>query len=394
MLHAVLARQLSADEYGLFALFLSLLAIIAILTNGGWMHSVVVLTSRYSRRRRWGRYRAVVLQALVSPLVISFLAAIPLYFVAPLVFSHADQVTGFRTGLLACPFLAVIMAAKGLLRGLGKPHFSILPDETLLPVLAAIIYFAFSTSNYLPAAYIYTALTAIIAALTVAFCWRLLPGEARNATSAFMARPWQLFAVPMVAGEIGNIFISRTDILMVAALSTPVETGGYSMAIRLAAMLLLAHVVVWPWYAGKFSHAHAGGDRALSKRLLMQSTMLAGGFALLPALVLLFYPQIAVVIFGETGETAMMPMRLLAIAYLIHAATGPLGLFMIMQGMHKDYSAIAWVAAILNVLLNLLLIPHYGATGAALTTLATFVVWKAILVIWIWRAWRSRPLNP
>jgi O-antigen/teichoic acid export membrane protein len=51
-----------------------------------------------------------------------------------------------------------------------------------------------------------------------------------------------------------------------------------------------------------------------------------------------------------------------------------------MMGKEKIVTKFLAVAAILNILLNLLLIPDYGAMGAVVASAITVLTWK--LVIW------------
>ncbi len=386
-MHALLVRQLDVDGYGNFVLFQSTILSLAIITNGGWMHGVVMLATRYSLRKRWAHYKGVIIQTYGTTIGFSILASIPIWFIATSIFQNENQVSSFRWALVFLPVYALIFSQKGIFRSLNRADLSILPDETFLPLMMVLLLFFVPVATTNQAMIYFGLLIVLIALVVFLFQLRLHPVETRQITPSFMFKPWMFYTLPMVAGEIGNIVISRTDILMISALSSSEQAGYYSMAIRLSSLIMLAHTVIWPIYSARFSQAYVKRDGAESKRLLKISTLMAGGFALIPAIILVAYPQVAMLIFGEAGENAIWPMRILALAYLAHAATGPLGLFITMHGMHRQYSYIAIAAALVNISLNLLLIPKYGAIGGALTTLVTFVVWKAILLFWLAKVW-------
>ena len=91
-------------------------------------------------------------------------------------------------------------------------------------------------------------------------------------------------------------------------------------------------------------------------------------------------------LFGHEFGRAYWPLLLLAVGQLVNAWFGPTGMLLNMTGHEREVTRAVTVAAGMNVVLNLLLIPPFGVVGAAIATSASLVFWN----IWLWLVARWR----
>ena len=75
-----------------------------------------------------------------------------------------------------------------------------------------------------------------------------------------------------------------------------------------------------------------------------------------------------------------MPLVILAIGQLVSVSAGSVSSLLNMTGHERDTMQGLMIAASLNLVLNLLLTPRWGATGAAVATAVTLIVWNLILL--------------
>ncbi|MEK7728168.1 MAG: polysaccharide biosynthesis C-terminal domain-containing protein, partial [candidate division KSB1 bacterium] len=73
-------------------------------------------------------------------------------------------------------------------------------------------------------------------------------------------------------------------------------------------------------------------------------------------------------VFGAEFEAALPVLLIITLASFIDAGVGPAGQFLQMIGRERAASALVISAALVTVGLNVLLIPRYGAVGAAMGT--------------------------
>jgi O-antigen/teichoic acid export membrane protein len=85
-----------------------------------------------------------------------------------------------------------------------------------------------------------------------------------------------------------------------------------------------------------------------------------------------------VLLYGTTYEESAMILALLSFGYYFNAALGPNGLTLKVFGKVRYIVIIDILAAMVSLGLNLLLIPRYGAVGAALGTCGTLFTFNVL----------------
>ncbi|MBT6456251.1 MAG: hypothetical protein HOK37_12010 [Gammaproteobacteria bacterium] len=94
----------------------------------------------------------------------------------------------------------------------------------------------------------------------------------------------------------------------------------------------------------------------------------------LPAFLLcLFFPQQLLLIFGTDYQQADSLLMILAFAQFINVFTGSNGYILMMTGHEREFRNIALLSAVLTVILSFILIPFFGAIGAAIATVLGFL---------------------
>jgi O-antigen/teichoic acid export membrane protein len=67
----------------------------------------------------------------------------------------------------------------------------------------------------------------------------------------------------------------------------------------------------------------------------------------------------------------------------VHAASAPVSTYLTMTGRERTLAASAFLAALVNLGLNILLIPAWGMMGAAIATAAAVIGWRLLLLLWV-----------
>src|SRR5215210_5493784 len=187
-----------------------------------------------------------------------------------------------------------------------------------------------------------------------------------------LLREMNRFGIPLVPAALALIAVNFSDRFFLVHLASLEEVGLYEIGVRIASamvLLLTAFRMAWPAFAYSIE------DDAEAKRtyafvltyLVVVASWLALALGLLaPWLVrLLTQPE-----FYE-GERVVAPLAFGGMAYAAYIVMA------IGVGRAKR-TQFNWVitgfAAVVNVALNLILIPPYGIMGAAVATVASYVV--------------------
>ena len=108
-------------------------------------------------------------------------------------------------------------------------------------------------------------------------------------------------------------------------------------------------------------------------------------------LLFLFFPTHIMGIFGTEYEVGSVALTILSIAFLIGAGTGPGGQILHMTGKQNIdvFNNVALI--IVNVLLNLWLIPPYGILGAAIATAIGLVLLNTVRFLEVYQLYKMIP---
>jgi O-antigen/teichoic acid export membrane protein len=81
-------------------------------------------------------------------------------------------------------------------------------------------------------------------------------------------------------------------------------------------------------------------------------------------------------IFGNEFIVGSLFLIVLCIGQLINSMSGSVGVILQMTGYQKVFQNIVLMALVLNVILNVILIPLYGGLGAAIATVVSISSWN------------------
>ena len=86
-------------------------------------------------------------------------------------------------------------------------------------------------------------------------------------------------------------------------------------------------------------------------------------------------------LWGQQFESSYWILIIITVGQIFNVSTGSTGIVLMMTGHEKLIGRITFLSAVMNLLLNYLLIPEYSATGAAIATATTVIVQNIIKVI-------------
>lgn len=203
---------------------------------------------------------------------------------------------------------------------------------------------------------------------------------------------WRLLkeSYPMALTSMFIIIYYKIDAVMLSYMRSDTEVGLYSTASALAfGVVFIAgnfQQAVFPALTklymnekDRLGHVY----RESFKYLGMLGMPLAVGLCVLA-------PRIIMLVYGERYLEAAPAMQVLTGAMLFMFVNGLMGYMLIAVDGQKIFMKIVAAGALLNVVLNIILIPRYGITGAAVATvvaeananIACWIVLKRVYKIW------------
>lgn len=181
--------------------------------------------------------------------------------------------------------------------------------------------------------------------------------------------PIIIFASASIASTIN----ANTDTTMLGLLKDDYEVGLYGFSVKFKNLLIninnAALTVIVPrlsYYVGKNDKKQFD---ALLKKAADSVMAIACG---IPIFFCAFSKEIIEIIGGSNYSEAVWTMIVLNLCVIVLGATWIMGVGILQTfGRQNQYAKTMWLATMVNVCMNLLLIPNFGATGAAVATLCT-----------------------
>lgn len=191
-------------------------------------------------------------------------------------------------------------------------------------------------------------------------------------------------STPMLMTTSINFLIAQTGVIMLGMFRTEADVGYYAIAVKLAALSTFVIQAVNSMAGPKFSELFHSGKIEELFHIAKKSTKLIFLTTSPILLVLIFLGKpILSHAFGSDFVVVYPAMTILVLGQFVNTLTGLNGMFLNMTGHQNILKNIMAAAALMNILLNLWLIPKLGFNGAAIATAVSLCFWKIISFAYI-----------
>lgn len=182
------------------------------------------------------------------------------------------------------------------------------------------------------------------------------------------------FGHPFIYAGLAYWLFGSIDRWMLASMVSVEEVGVYSVAFRFASVVLFVSVAfgqAWSPVAIKIRADHPETYREIYGQVLLLlffvMLVVGGGLAL-------FSGELMSMIMPVEYLPSAMPLAILCFGIILQATQQVTAIGISIEKKTYIFARLAWVAAVVNLVGNWILIPNFGAAGAAWATLISYVV--------------------
>ncbi len=376
----VLARMMGEHSYGIFAFAWIWVIILVRAVTFGFGESVVRFVPRYDELGMTSAASAFLRSArclvLAGSVTVAVLGAVVLQF-SP-AFLIADYVWPLTLAMICLPLFANQELYEGIARAKGWNVLALAPLYLLRPVLILVAFAVFILAG--SEATVQTAMLAVIAALVLANLIQVFMVERRLRRPANEARKttgpttlWFKASLPLFLVHWCEELLTNTDMIVLGMFVEPDQMAIYFAASKTLILASFVPFAIGVVIGRRFSMLNAAGDHESLRELAR-----TGAFwtfwptVAAVSLILLFgYPMLWM--FGPAFVDGYPILMVLGAGFIARAAFGQAEDLLIMLGHQRLNLLTVIVALAANVVLNLVLIPHFGLIGAAAATSVTMV---------------------
>jgi O-antigen/teichoic acid export membrane protein len=410
----IVARTLGPEQAGAFFAATAAFVLVGGLSKLGTNTGLVYWPARL---RATGRDHLLgpCLRAGLPPVAaFSLVLAVAMWLAAPWI-AHltageaprliADHTTGLRVLAVFVPLQALTDVLLTVTRGYRSMRPTVLLDRILRSGLqlvavgaagvaamwaaASLPVFAFAwAAPYLP--------VAILAGFAARRAYTSGLDRERRATRTErrrLRRDFWIFTAPRAVAAVAQLALQRVDVLLVAALGGLAPAAVYAVAGRFVVLIQFANQGLSQSVQPRLAEALSTGDRAAARRLYQIAT----GWLVLVTwpiclLVIAFAPRY-LRLFGE-GYAAGVPVVLvLASAMLVATGCGMVDMVLAMAGRTSANLGNVLIALAVTIGLDVLLIPRWGALGAAIGLAGAMVINNLLPLAQVYHGTRLHPFG-
>lgn len=387
----LLARWMGSFEYGIFVLVWVTMVIAGNLSCLGFHTSIIRYIPEYREKGALDELRGIMVASrlfvLIASTLIAAIGAIAIWLLSGSIEPY--YILPFAIGLICLPMIALSDVVQGISRANAWALSALMPTYIIRPILILVFMGTALALGY-PADAV-TALFAAIAATYATTIWQLTTVTAaadRKVPSGprrFLLREWFWVSLPIFLVESFFFLQTNADVLMVGFYMDPHDVAVYFATVKTLALVHFAYFAVKAGVAQRYAQLTHGGDRELLARFARETVSWTFWPSLAMATIVLLIGQPMLSLFGPGFEDGYPFLFVLMIGVVARASVGPTESLLTMTG-HQNICASVYAATlVINIGLNVILIPWLDLWGAAIATTLAMLFEASALSFTVWR---------
>lgn len=375
----VLARWSGPAGYGRYSYALTIAQMLAVPASLGLDSAAIRFAPEYVAQKDWGRLRGLVSRSrrvtAAGGAMLAMAGGGALVWARP---PALDSRSALACAILV-PAIGFLTLEREICRALYRVARSYLVSALqplLLVVLAREIFrYAGRLSGF---AAVLAAGTSLFAAAgaQAALSESALASEAVSSPALDATRTWLSVSLPMLAINCAQFLAAWAGVLVLGFFRSSREVGVYSAASGTASLVGVPLIAANVLGAPVISNLFARGERQTLEQTLQTVTAFLWGAGGLIALALAVWGRPLLGLFGPEFMAGRAALLILAAGQTVNVATGPVGYLLTLTGGHRLTAWVSVATAAVHVLGSFLLVPRFGAIGAAVAAAGTAALWN------------------
>ena len=394
-----LARTLGPEEFGLYALALTIFNMVSLTVVFGMDIGAIKFISHHLAEGQYLKAREALIAAVSIAFFAGLVAAIGLALLAhPIavsLYDKPDLVQSLLYFSAAIPLTTLTIVLISTLQAYQTVHYTVVIKYVWEPIAKFIfagvmLWAGFQILGVLISIVLVFAVSAVLsvlAAYRVAFSgsacllvWNMQ--EARTLLS---------FCFPLVISKIVGVVAPRSDILILGYWANAQEVGIYLAAFQTAATMALIVGAFDASLGPIMSRAWSQQDRVRMRDSYQAVSRLSIMAALPIFCCLILFSSDLLRIFGSEFARGSAALMVLALGQVFNTATGSANTILLMSGQSRLVMTNTVVMGVVLLAATATVIPIWGITGAAIAASTTFILTNVIRVIQVWRLHQVQP---
>jgi O-antigen/teichoic acid export membrane protein len=369
-----LARWMGSFEFGIYVYVWTWVLLIGTLADFGLAIAAQRFIPEYAERKAFDLLRGFLVGSrwlvIAIATALAALGALGITLIEPWLDRYL--VVPLYLACVSLPFYTLTSMLDGIARSYNWVNLALVPPYIGRPlVLIALMGLAHLAG--LPADATTAMLAAVIATwvnaiIQLVMLDRRLRTKVARGPKAYAVRTWFRTAIPIFMVGSFYLLLTYADILVLQQFRPPDEVAVYYAAAKTLALVAFVNFSVAAAATHKFTEYHVAGERERLAAFLADAIRWTFWPSLAATVLILALGKPFLWLFGPQFVDGYALMFILAVGLLSRAAVGPVERLLNMLGEQRACALVYAFAFAVNLGLCTLLIPRFGATGAAIAT--------------------------
>lgn len=383
LIRLLLTRQLSVADYGLFYALFAFVSFFILFRDLGFGSAIVKFMPEFGAKKQYKKLKSMLvftfrIQLIFVLLSIIFLTIFSNWFALHIFHQPVSYLIKIFSFILFADLVLVFERCVFQ----GNQKMLLLSLTNFLRVfLILILLFFFKPLNIEKTIFIFVLAPILTALILSPKIYSLVRPLLKYKTKITKGLKKQIikFSLPVFFGLIAYMILGYTDTIMLTMFRSLEEVGLYQVALPTSRLLFVFTAaltsILFPLSSELWS-----SDKKEKLKLILEKMIKFSFVLILPALlIMLSFPKLVLnLFFGSQYIQAYLGLQILSLTSIFFLLRGIMGTTLAGIGKPILNTKAAVIMALSNVIINLLLIPHYGILGAATATLLSFMIGFAI----------------
>ncbi|HZN13557.1 MAG TPA: flippase [Acidimicrobiales bacterium] len=393
----LLARLVGQSDVGRYFQAFAFLALLGLLALSGFRGALTRFVAVHRADGDDAALRGTLRLGLALPTIGAAVLGLALFAASGWIgrdaLNDAAMVFPLRIVSLALPATAFTDAALAATQGYRTMTPYALVNLVFEPAFRVVLTLGFLAADWgLKGAMVALLITNCAAAVLAGGWLRRLTGR----ITAAPAYKWrELFAFSTVSwlASLASTGLVWADTIILGVYRPAREVGAYQVATRLTVLATIVLLPIATSFAPQIADLYRRGNLERLARLYAVVTSWTLRLSLPGFIVLVIFPRPLLHVFGRGFAGAATVTVILAVGQMFDVATGPTGYMLVMSGRPYLTMANNVFALVINISMNVWLIPRHGIRGAAVAWAVSLALINIAKVVQVWVTMRMHAFD-
>jgi O-antigen/teichoic acid export membrane protein len=361
----------------------------------GTDQSILYFTGILKSSNETEKLRAIYKKIVMLIFAISMLVLIVFFIIGQNIinvfFNQKGTYLLIAKAILALYFYSITLFNTETIRALDKIYIAELFRNTfkyVSVIIGAVVLFYIHQETYLVDTFLIGFVA--LAIITTIIVFRLFKKQKNDSvlendtdcfTYSFIAHK----SYPMAISNLAIFLMMTFDVVFLKKFKGDETVAYYSIVMKLVSVLFMINNSVYISVSLKIAQLYTEKNHAELVKALRESARIIVVLTLAVVVIVCLFAEDILYFFGENYVQGKQALLILMLGQLLASFFGVSAIYLNMTGRQSVFQVVLIFAVLLNLILNIVLVPMYSMTGAAIAFVASLLFWNIVTAIIIYK---------